>query len=744
MQWKYSQRIKNMLEIKKSVKRLIDQSDSEKIYVLKQVAHHMLGAKWKYYHKIKRGGEGLSIFKEKTLMEQMKATQSALRFTSKSAKSSYRSAYQSCLKEIAQYTGLKKDAFPELPEAVDGHEVPSLTSQFDEVIISWTPLKFFLPAKKIREKGKATQRHTEGLIAKLFFKVSAFFVAPENWNKDKLSLYVRNLKEDSSYQDVVSALEPLKHDLNQFVEAYEPFKFGKASLSKGAEQDTDSFDDAMAVESFESQVRSLYWYNIIYWAIELFIFRYYLTLITSTSSTQAIRYLTVIFESAFEKVIDNKSVFVGSFEVDRSKKVFREPFEEYKEKRQSDPKSSKLKTPKGVYETYLYNLNLLERFAVNFDVTKIPDEDSEWANFIKEYFLALYVERPTGPPSGLEDQLDEIALPKVPLEIREYAFMQLMAVMVKCTRMHRKARHKILERFKKRVVADKEFAEKQILEIRKRGEKQIRKLDRKFLKIKRLKQDEAAQTFESDVENFKKKMDARCNAIRQNASKELNSQKERLQVLFRHISKEDSVNAGITANYIYKLLANIDTDREFISEFLKSTIENVQHQYSKELEPFYENLFEILDPSTQEKIVIIQALKKSGGEKSINLTLTQEEEMEFENMVAEMKGKVEQSMPGIFSCKVFFLSQAFPVEDLFRISISNQSLKKMLRLKFVQANTGKKVNVPSETAKAILVMNMIINPVPKNNLIIEGKEDEQDPHKAINSALLNKLLADIS
>ena len=733
-----------MPDFMKSLKRLTEQSDSERIYVLKQVAHHMLGAKWKYYHKIKRGGEGLSIFKEKTLMEQMKATQSALRFTSKSAKSTYRSAYQNCLKDIAQYTGLKKELFPELPEAVEGQETPSLTSQFDEVIISWTPLKFFIPAKKIREKGKATQRHTEGLVAKLFFKVSAFYSAPENWNKDKISLYVRNLEENSSYQDVVAALEPLKNDLNQFVEAYEPFKFGKATLTKGVEQESDAFDDAMAVESFESQVRSLYWYNIIYWAVETFLFRYYLTLITSTRSTQAIRYLTVIFESAFEKAIDNKSVFIGSFEVDRTKKIFREPFEEYKKKRREDPRSTKLKTRKGIYETYLYNHNLLENLTISFEISEIPGIDSEWAKYLKEYFLALYVDRPEKPATELDEHMEEIALSKIPLEIREYAFMQLMAVMVKCTQANRKARHKILERFKKRVVADKEFAEKQILEIKKRGEKQIRKLERKFAKIKRLKQDDAAQVFENDVQSFQKKLDARCNSIRQNASKELNAQKERLQILFKEIAKEDSVHAGLSANYIYKLLAQIDEDRDFVSGFLKSTIDNVQHQYSKELEPFYENLFEILDPSTQEKIVIIQALKKSGGEKSINLTLTQEEEMEFENMVAEMKSKIEQSMPGIFSCKVFFLSQAFPVEDLFRISVDKQSMKKLLRLKFAQANTGKKVNVPPETAKALLVLNMVVNPVPKNNLIMEGKQDEQDPHKAINSALLNKLLADIS
>ena len=442
-------------------------------------------------------------------------------------------------------------------------------------------------------------------------------------------------------------------------------------------------------------------------------------------------------------MIENKSFFIGSFEIDRSKKPFREPFEEYKEKRKQDPLTAKLKTRKGAFEAYTYNFNLLERCAVGFELHQAPSIDSEWADFVREYFLAQYVERPIGAPSDIDEHLDEIPLPKVPLESREYAFMQTLATLVRLTETRRKARHNLLERFKKRVVADKEYAEKQIQEVKKRGEKQIHKLERKLSKIKRLKQEEATQAFEKDIESFKNKLDARCQTIRQNAIKELNAQKARLQALFKEISKEDSVKTGALANYLYQLMEAIDTEREFIAEFLRATIDNVQHQYSKEMEPLYENLFDIVDPSIQEKIVIIQALKKSGGDKSFNLSLTEEEETEFENMVAGMKSKIEQSMPGIFRSKVIFLTQAFPVEDLFRISIDNKSLKRLLRLKLAQPNTGKQVQIPAETAKAILVMNMVVNPVPKNNLVMEGKEEEQDPQRSINSALLNKLLAEL-
>lgn len=714
------------------------------MYILKQMSHHMLGAKWKYYHKIKSGGEGLSIFKEKTLMEQMKATQSALRFTSKSAKKSYRTVYQSCINDIAVNTGIKKDNFPVLPEAENGKEPPSLTSQFDEVIISWTPLKFFLPAKQIRDKGKATQRHTEGLVAKLFFKVAAYYAIPDNWNKEKLSIYTRRIEEGASYQEIVSFMEPLKTDLNQFVEAYEPFLFGQATLTKGAEQEGDSFDDAMAVESFESQVRTLYWYNVIYLGVELFLFRYFLTLITSCRNTQAIRYLSIIFESAFEKVIDSRSIFLGSFETDRSKKKFREPFEEYKIKRLDDPRSTKLKTRNGVYETYVYNLKLLEELAVSFEINSPPDDKSQWADFIRYNFLNLTPPLTDSVRTDIDEILDENPLPAIPLNAREYAFMQLLATTVKCTRLRRKARHKILERFKKRVLTNKEFAEKQIAEIKKRGEKTLRNLQSKAAKIKRLKQTEASEAFDNDVESFKKKLDERCLAIQQDANRELIAQKERLQAVFREISEEDSISAGTSGNYIYQSFEQIDVKGDFTSEFLKYTIENVQNDYSKELEPFYENIFEILNPSIQEKIVIIQALKKSGGEKSFNLTLAPEEELEFENMISNMKLQIEKSMPDVLKSKLIFLSLAFPVEDVFRISINNQSLKRLLRLKVALPKSGKQTHLPSETAKAILVLNMVINPVPANNLIMAGKENEQDPQKAINSALLNKLLGDLS
>jgi len=142
---------------------LPDQSDQEKMVLLKIAAHQYLGQKWQYFKKIKVADQSSKLFKEKSLLQEMKATQSALKFTSKNALRQYNLAYQNCMKEIKSFA-VTDEGFPELPDESDEKAVKAMIPELDSVIISWTPLKFLLPAKQIREKGTASERHTDGLI----------------------------------------------------------------------------------------------------------------------------------------------------------------------------------------------------------------------------------------------------------------------------------------------------------------------------------------------------------------------------------------------------------------------------------------------------------------------------------------------------------------------------------------------------------------------------------------------------
>lgn len=735
-----------MLNTKSSIKDLANQTPDDQMYLLKLIAHQMLGSKWMYYKKIKRGDQGLKLFKEASLMEQMKATRSALRFTTKNTKKLYRFAYQECLKEIKKYTGIK-EGFPELPEAEEGEELPALTSEFDSIIITWTPLKFLTPAQKIRDKGTATQRHTEGLIAKLYFKAAAYYARPESWDTRKLTLYLRNITKESSHQDIVAALEPLKSDLQTFSDIYVPFKFGKASLSKDVATDADSFDDAMSVESFESQIQTLYWYDFIYQAIELFLIRYYLTLITSTSSFDAIQYITGIFEPALSKAAENRVIFLGSFETDHSKKSFRVPYLEYLEKKKSEPLVKKLKTKEGIYESYCYNLQLLDTIRLDFNLESTPDSESKWGEFLEQYILAigrpiitLEEDDPQYDESeAFNEEMDRI----IELPTRQYVLLQIMRSLISYAANKRQANYLILERFKQRIKSEYEMEIKRIEEMRKMAQKKIREMEKKVGKFKRLKQEETVATLTGDVEKFKKKLEEKIAHIRQSSKNELNQQKKRLNVLFDEVSKEKSLNLAISAHYMIETINGIDPGGDFLREYPQFIADQIENNYSKELEPLYKNLFDIINLSPQQKLLIIQSLDKSADPGSVKLTLNEDEKAAMENAVDNMKTAIEQESPGVFESKVIFQTKTIVINDLLKMSLDNQSIHNLLCLKLASFQTTQMKNLKPDTIRAIVELNKKVNPLPKNRIIQSGKEKDKDYEKRINAAMLDNILNQI-
>ena len=652
-----------MLNRQSTVKKIKNQTSSEKMYLLKLTGYQLLGEKWKYYRKIKTVVEGLQLLKKKSHLEQMKATRSALRFTSKSARKAYRSVYQSCLKDIKANTECKNEDFPELSENENGQDPPSLTSEHDAVIISWTPIKFLLPAKILREKGKATQRHTEGLIAKLFFKVVAFYATAENWDVEKLTIYLRKLNKESTYQEVVSALEPLKIDLLQFSESFELFRFGKASLSKGGHQNEGTFDDAMSVESFDSQVRTLYWYNFIYQAMALFLFRYYLTLVTAAESIIAVGYLTSIFDAGLERAIENITKFMGSFGVDPSKHEFMAPFYEYKKERNNDPLIKNLKTSKGVFQAYNYHLPLLEKTAVNYTLGNLPDVKSEWGKFIKRHILSME-QLPPSEANQHSDSNEESQ--RIDLDIKKHVLLQIMAVMIKCDGYKHSASSKIVEQFNQRVAAEKEEIQKRLGGIQKQAQKKIRQLEKKIGKLKRMKQHDSVQVFEGDLARFKQQLEKKCDTIKQSSFQQLKTQKVRLDGLLKGMSQENSLNRGMSAKTILQLTRKIDPAGKFSEAFVEFVADNIQRNYHQALEPFYQNMFDVLEPTTQEKILLIQSIEKWGEKTDIKLELSETEKEQFQQSISCLKQKIDQSMPGIFKGKLVFLSLFVPLKDLLK------------------------------------------------------------------------------
>ena len=747
-----------MLELFSQKKPLSQQTPADKMALLKVLATRALGSKWEYFRKIKHAGEKFEFLKEQSLMEQMKATQAALKFTAKNTRKTYWNVYKETIATVKRDTGLKN--LPDLPEIPEGQDVPTLKPMHDGLIVQWCPLKFMIPVKFIREKGIATQRHSEGLSAKLIFKVVGYYADPENWNRKKLTHYLWKIDDKMDYKDVAQFLEPLKKDLQKFAEVYELFKFGKASLQKDATQDTDSFEDAFGLESFQDEIKTLYWYHFIYQAAEQFMFRYFVTMMTSTNNLHAIRYLQNIFEPALAKTIEIKNLFLGSFETDTSKKKYLKPYETYRAEMSRVTETMEIvKVGKFEMESYILNLQFLAKHAIRFELAAVPEQDTEWVRFMDQYFLGGAskwedpivegdLRRPKGQPHPDEDSLEPAAkfqLPEITLDTRKHAFLQLLNCIISCHEFRLAARQKILEMFKIRVKSDKEMAQRRIGEIRKEAEKTIRNMERKKAKLQRMKQDKAVETVEMDIETFKQGIAAKCNTIIEDSKYMLSQQRIRLQRLFEEISKEALVPQGLDSSMVMELARAQDKsegEQSLTKDFVRYLTQQVVTEYRKELEPLYKNCFQVLKPTTQEKMMLAQAIDRAGWEGGIKLQLDEKDMAQVDNMVAKLKAKINASSPGIFSSKVIFLSTMIPLNDLFDLGLDNKSLGQLLKLKATSPQSPKPNFIRPATVKALLVLNIVKNPIPHYNLVQEGKEHMDDPTKVINISMLNRLLAE--
>ncbi len=730
-----------MMGIFPSFKDLENQTPREKMHVLGMIARQMQGAQWVYFRKIKNADSGLRFFRERSLTEQMKATQAALKFTSRSVKNLYRVVYSNCLQDIRVHTGMRTDRFPKMPEASGeldsrGNPVtPGITDDHDGVIISWTPIKFLTTAKSIREKGRATQRHSEGVVAKLYFKVVGYYASGENWEPEKLTLYLRQLDEKSTYPDVASALGNLKQDMARLAGSYRIFKFGRKRPSQDSTPDDNVFDDTSNVESADDQVRTLYWHLFIYLGMELFLFRYFLILVTSTKSKEAIRQIMQIFEPALARAIEVKNMFLGSFETDSTKRPFRAPFRKYRRLKEREPTKKKLKTSQGLFETYNYTDKLLEKSGIGFDLSEMPEEQSEWSKFVCHHIL-----------NGVAYKIRNRAVTKetIPVECREYALMHLMNMMIVCMKFTKKAKYQILERFRMQVKKEWGIVKNREKGLRRRAAERIAQMEGKVKQMRRMKQDETADIYKLDIVRFKKRVELRCETTRDDVRFKLSLQRKQLWQLFSDLSKRDKRNEIDSPRYVLQLIDSMESNGSFTSSFTKRVGKIILADYQKELEPLYGKLFEILRPSTQEKVILIQSLEKSGGEDTVKLSLTKQEKVQMENMINLLKAKIRHGMPDIFDCKLVYLTTLIPIEDIFKFSIDSKSLQTLLRLKVVSPRNARPTALKDVIVKALTVLNLAINPVPKYNILQNGYDKPGDPKRAINGAELNRLLETVA
>lgn len=552
------------------------------------------------------------------------------------------------------------------------------------------------------------------------------------------------------YKDIVSQLEPLKKDLNQFLNIYAPFLFGRSKRSTKEKDQGDVFDD-YTKETEEQEVVTLYLYDFIYRGLENFFFHYYLTLVSASRSTAATKYLSSIFEPVLYKLIEQRILFEGSFETDRSKRALRDLFNEHKKKRAEEEDIHVIDGKKHNYESYSYTLEFLEKRSIPCDPPNSINGHSEWSAFLKKNILTPYIDAPIHDGKVLEDDdfwekgaesgekegetVEELKLRK------EFALLQILAMMVKCHEYTTSSKRKVLENFKNVVKADRDLVVNRITELRRNAEKQIRVKKRKITKLKSMKQFEAIEVYQKDIDEFLLDVNQRCKSLEGDARKHLQVQKKRMLLLLEEIKLEKKKNDGESSKVVLDLSSKL-TEERFLKEFTGFVVRNIIESYNDNLEGFYKNVFYILEPDIKDKVSIIQALEKSGGADGIKLELDSEEKEQLDNSLKILRAKINSSVKGIFQAKIVLGSVLVPIQDLLELSIDLHSFKMILHSK-VSFPQKAAMKLSSEIVKSLLILNSIQNAVPKNNIVLEGRENEKDPMKGVNISLLNRLIAEV-
>jgi len=461
----------------------------------------------------------------------------------------------------------------------------------------------------------------------------------------------------------------------------------------------------------------------------------------------AIRYLTTIFEPVFQKTIENKNIFLGSFETDRTKRQFRTPYQEYVKERAKEPLRKKIKTKEGMFESYSYNLQLIERLGINPDVEAMPAEESGWGEFVEQYILAfgrpiIEMDTKTEMEKGDLTYLEDEEL--LNLSIRRQVFISMMATLIKCSQFKHQAKYEVLERFKIRANSDLELEEKRFEELKKSADKKVFQMKKKLSKFQRLKQQDAVEQIERDIEKFEQKFEEKIKEIRQNSKEELAKQKKRLNTLFQEVSDEQTANLGASAKYIIDLVKAIEPEGTFLEGISQFIAEGIQKRFHKELEPFYNNIFNIFDFSLTEKVFLIQSVENSPADASVKLELGEDESKKFNRMIEEMREEIMIKTPDIFENKVIIAKYTAPIGNLFKLNIDHDSFYNLLSLKVASPKSPQYHTLKPETIEALVALHKVMNPLPGNDIHQEEMENDKNIEKRINTTLLGTLLEQLT
>jgi len=703
-----------------------EQTAQQKMKVLRELAYQNLGKKWDLFQKIKSGSLSAKTGQQAGVGDKLASMRQSLINVTQLAHHQFRQSYLNCLLDISS-AGIATSDFPPAPELEEDGSASPIDEEQDAIIISRTPLKFLIPCGKLREAGADLPQHRDGLIARIFFKVAAYYSIPENWDHQRITFYTQGLQKHSGELETKRHLEPLLKDIKQMVRIYTVFDGGMTG--RKAEKSSASHFR----ESPEDQLRSMYWFRFTHQAFESFFLQYYLCLVTSTESKAGMRQLSQAFLPLLKKSILNRIHFDLLIDSDPVLSSLRGELDKYEGTLAPTSERTTVNSRGTDFETWNFNSQLLDLFNLSYDNINPEEIESEWGRFLSSKILDI----------GSGESTQKHQSTNISSEARKYALTQVMELLIQCSTFRQKVNSQSIGLYKKQLSNEKEFLIAQQEKAMSQTKEKIRTMVRAATKNLAAGGKTNPQEMQKKVIQLKTALSKQSAQLKKGYHDRLDKHRGRLKERMTAFTEDQNMGTGTTPKAMIKLADEIDPNRQFSKEFTLYQTQCLSLEYNLGLSAFYDQIIEILDPDLEDKVALIHATSLHCPTPLETMEFSEEETQVYAQIIFARRAELLKAFPDLFNRRVHIDAQMIPIGHLLAAGLDVPSFQTLLRLQSNSPNNLKITAIPKAEAKELLNLNSLMHPLGTNHILKASKAQlaqKVAPEIIIDLQKLNELM----
>ncbi|MCH9044541.1 MAG: hypothetical protein IIA40_00375 [SAR324 cluster bacterium] len=682
---------------------------------LNKEGYAWLGERYQWYHKIRTAKkDGLKLFQDASLEEQMEATRAALSLVTRTLNTALVLAYNSVIDAVSN-AGAAPEDWPAMVSA-DRSDPPPLSAGQDAVIIGWMPLKFLNLAKPVRDKGKGLDFYVDGLVKKLYFKVLGYYADPGNWDPQRLGYFLGSLAPDAGLQEVQAKLGVLKSEAEILEVSLPMFKFGRAARRKEAGQG-NAIEDTLEFTD-QDLLNDLYFQSFLFNGLEQFIFRYYLTLLSATGNVRALRQISQIFYPLLAKTVELRIRFQTSFATEREKLRLRKPYLEFYKARESLPPVEIIAENGRQTRKINYTHTLLDMNAFSRGETYRPRQKEHWSGYLQR------------------EVLDQMNTP------RGYALlMELLNTLIWDTQCAMEGKVKAAGTLRAFADEQERLGKIQMAKQKKMLDETKRKKAKSLAKFRAQEQANMVEVVQRELQELEAQGSEKLEQMQQAIEKRREAQIARVDQLEATARQDREGNLGKNAAALYGVLQELDSAKALRSGLVAYIIQQVQEDKDDHSDALYRNLFTVLtDLHPTEKMMLRSAVAQKLTLEAHELPVSEQELEQYRQQIISRKTELNLEVPGVLDQRLAQGPVQAKIDDLLSMGLTPASLLLLFSLPFSGPNKPA-AKLPGEAVKKLLMLNQLSNPLAENDITLPNVEASAPAMKRVNFNRLQKLMA---